>query len=310
MQEDLQLFAVIVEQSSMNKASALLNLSQPALSRKIAKLEEELGAPLFRRVGRRLELTRIGELTYDYAVQLRQMHRQYLLTLAEFKQTHRFTLTIGASLTTLQTTLPDLIQALTAGHPQIDIKAVTGKTHEIVSLVRDKKIELGLVASVIDDPQLHCVKLFDDHLELVLPRGRMLSDKLAIEDLNGLPMILFSKGTWFRTLTDELFDKFRLHPDVRMEIDSFEAILRLLHTCGAATLLPRSYIRPQMAEDNDLLIVPLPELKKTRRTTSLIHGDPALLEPVVRQWIAEASAGYAARSGLPLSARGGLPGQA
>ncbi|MCM3748172.1 LysR family transcriptional regulator [Paenibacillus pasadenensis] len=308
MQEDLQLFAVIVEQSSMNKASALLNLSQPALSRKIAKLEEELGAPLFRRVGRRLELTRIGELTYDYAVQLRQMHRQYLLTLAEFKQSHRFTLTIGASLTTLQTTLPDFIQALTASHPEIDIKAVTGKTHEIVSLVRDKKIELGLVASVIDDPLLHCVRLFDDHLELVLPRGRVLGDRFSIQDLHGLPMILFSKGTWFRTLTDELLDKFRLHPDVRMEIDSFEAILRLLHTCGAATLLPRSYIRPQMLEDNDLVVAAIPELKGTRRTTSLIHGDPALLEPVVRQWIAEAASGYSSMTRTPLHPRNGQAG--
>ncbi len=301
LNEDLNVFAAVVEQSSMNKASALLNLSQPALSRKIAKLEQELGAQLFRRVGRRLELTRIGELTYDYALQARQLHRKYMSTLSEFKQTHRSSLTIGASLTTLQTTLPDLIQALTASHPEIDIKAVTGKTHEIVSLVRDKKIDLGLVASVIDDPQLHCVPLFDDHLELVLPRCHLLTEngKLAIRTLSGLPMILFSKGTWYRNLTDELFDTHRLHPDVKMEIDSFEAILRLLHTCGAATLLPRSYIREQMLADNDLMVVPVLELEQAKRTTSLIHGDPARLEPAVRDWIREAAANYFRRSASP-----------
>ena len=294
MLEDLNIFAAVVEQSSMNKAAALLNLSQPALSRKIAKLEDELGAPLFRRIGRRLELTRIGELSYDYALQLRGMHRQYLSTISEFKNTHRSSLTIGASLTTLQTTLPDLIQALTDTHPEIDIKAVTGKTHEIVTLVREKKIDLGLVASTIDDSQLHCVPLFDDHLELVLPRCHLLAEKgdLAISALSGLPMILFSKGSWFRILTDELFDLYRLHPDVKMEIDSFEATLRLLHTCGAATLLPRSYIRPQMLADNDLMVVPVAELGQIKRTTSLIHGDPARLEPSIREWISEAAANY------------------
>lgn len=60
--EDLNAFAVIVEQSSLNKASKLLNLSQPALSRKIAKLEEELGVNLFDRRGKRLEITSTGRL--------------------------------------------------------------------------------------------------------------------------------------------------------------------------------------------------------------------------------------------------------
>ncbi|MGO4375964.1 LysR family transcriptional regulator, partial [Paenibacillus sp. MCAF20] len=71
MYDELHVFSVIVEQSSMNKASALLNLSQPALSRKIAKLEQDIGSPLFRRIGKRLELTRIGQLTYEYAIELR-----------------------------------------------------------------------------------------------------------------------------------------------------------------------------------------------------------------------------------------------
>lgn len=292
MYEELHVFTVIVEQSSMNKASALLNLSQPALSRKLAKLEGEIGVELFRRVGKRLELTRIGQLTYEYALELRQLHRNYLQTVAEFTATGRTTLTIGASLTTLQTTLPDLIQMLTSTHPEFDIKAVTGKTHEIVSYVRDHRVDIGIVASSIDDAALRCVPLFDDHLLLVLPQGHVVTEKgsLHIEDLNGLPMILFSKGTWYRVLTDELLSTHNILPDVRMEIDSFEAILRLLHTCRAGTLLPKSYMREQLLEDNDLIVVPIRELEQAKRTTSLIHIDPAALSPSVRQCIGEIAA--------------------
>jgi DNA-binding transcriptional LysR family regulator len=278
----------------MNKASALLNLSQPALSRKIAKLEQEIGSPLFRRIGKRLELTRIGQLTYEYAIELRQLHRKYLQTVSEFAATGHTSLTIGASLTTLQTTLPDLIQTLTTAHPEIDIKAVTGKTHEIVSLVRDHKADIGIVASSIEDSTLRCIPLFDDHLSLVLPRNQVITDKgtLGIQDLTGMPMILFSKGTWYRLLTDELFDKYHLQPDVRMEIDSFEAILRLLHTCRAATLLPQSYMRNQLLEDNELIVVSIRELADTKRTTSLIHADSAALSPSIRLWINEIAARF------------------
>ncbi|SEO19662.1 LysR family transcriptional regulator [Paenibacillus sp. OV219] len=294
MLDELYMFTVVVEQASLNKASAELNLSQPALSRKIAKLEQELGVLLFNRIGKRLELTRIGQLTYDYAVETRQQHLRYLKLVAEYKTAGRKVLTIGASLTTLQTSLPDLIQTLTANSPELDIKAITGKTHEIVTLVRERKADLGIVASGIDDPHLKCIPLFDDHLVLVLPRNHFVMDKglPVITDLNGLPMILFSKGTWYRILTDELFEKYRLLPDVRMEIDSFEAILRLLHTCRAATLLPKSYLRPEMLKDNDLIVIPIRELEATKRTTSLIHAESESLSPAVRLWIDEIATHY------------------
>ncbi|RIX53007.1 LysR family transcriptional regulator [Paenibacillus nanensis] len=294
MYEELHVFTVIVEQSSMNKASALLNLSQPALSRKLAKLEDEIGAQLFRRIGKRLELTRIGQLTYEYALELRQLHRSYLQTVSEFTATGRTSLTIGASLTTLQTTLPDLIQLLTSTHPEYDIKAITGKTHEIITFVREHKVDIGIVASSIEDSSLRCIPLFDDHLLLVVPRGHLMTEKgsLHIHDLNGLPMILFSKGTWYRILTDELFEMHGISPDVRMEIDSFEAILRLLHTCRAGTLLPKSYLREQLLSDNDLMVVPIRELEDTKRTTSLIHIDPSGLSPAIRQCVTEIAAKF------------------
>ncbi|MBB3108394.1 DNA-binding transcriptional LysR family regulator [Paenibacillus phyllosphaerae] len=294
MLEELNMFAVVVDQSSMNKASSLLNLSQPALSRKIAKLEEQLGVELFRRVGKRLELTRMGQLTYEYAVETRQRHLRFMQLVGDYKEAGRSTLTIGASLTTLQATLPDMIWALTLRNPELDIKAITGKTHEIVTLVREKRADIGIVASLIDDQSLTCMPLFDDNLELVLPRNHYMMDKSKheIADLNGLPMILFSKGTWYRILTDELFDKYHLQPDVRMEIDSFEAILRLLHTCRACTLLPRSYLRPQLLADNDLTVVRIRELEETKRTTSLIHAGFESMPPSLRQWVDEISKLY------------------
>ena len=74
--ELLDVFAVVVEQVSLNKASQLLNISQPALSRKIMKLEEELGVELFIRKGKRLELTKVGQICYDHALELRHLERK------------------------------------------------------------------------------------------------------------------------------------------------------------------------------------------------------------------------------------------
>lgn len=137
--EDLNAFAVIVEQSSLNKASKLLNLSQPALSRKIAKLEEELGVNLFDRRGKRLEITSTGRFVYTFALEQRQRQLRFLQKLSQHKNEAQSMLTLGASLTTLQTTLPTLVEAFMSKHPQTELKLLTGKTHEIVAFVRDKK---------------------------------------------------------------------------------------------------------------------------------------------------------------------------
>ena len=61
---DFEVFAAVVEEVSVNRAAAALNLSQPAVSRKIMAMEEELGLRLFDREGKRLRLTRAGRIYY------------------------------------------------------------------------------------------------------------------------------------------------------------------------------------------------------------------------------------------------------
>ncbi|SFA94292.1 DNA-binding transcriptional regulator, LysR family [Cohnella sp. OV330] len=290
MLEDMRVFATVVEHSSLNRAADRLNVTQPALSRRIARLERELGVDLFRRIGKRLELTPAGQFTYEFALELRRFHGDYLQRLNAFKTAEAPVATIGASLTTLQTTLPELITAMTEKHPNLEIKAVTGKTHEIATLVKERKVDFGLVASSVeDDPSITSTPLFDDTVVLVLPRSHFIVERtqLSMSDLNGLPMILFAPGTWYRNLTDELFRQYSVKPDVRMEIDSFEAIVRLLGASRAGTMLPKSYLRPQMLSDNDLYIVRIRELEEFKRTTSLIYGDLAWLAPSTRYLIEE-----------------------
>ena len=292
MYEELDVFAVVVEQSSINKASKILNLSQPALSRKIAKLEAELGVQLFNRRGKRLELTSIGQLTYTFALEQRQQQVKFMRTLAHYREGEQITITLGASLTTLQTTLPPLVNAFMEKHPTAEIKLITGKTHEIVSSVRDKRADVGIVASSINQSGLNCIPLFDDHLELVIPADHPLSqvEEASIEHLQGLPMIIFSTGTWYRKLTDDLFHRWGIMPDIRMEIDSFEAIIRMIPTIKAAALLPKSYLRQQLLSDNGLVDIHIPALIETRRTTSLIYGDASELSKAAVRWIAETEA--------------------
>ncbi|KAA9008593.1 LysR family transcriptional regulator [Paenibacillus spiritus] len=278
MFDDLDIFATVVEQSSLNRASRLLNVSQPALSRKIAKLEERLGVTLFARQGKRLELTEVGRLTYTYALEQRQQRAKFLETLSRFRQGEPLLLTLGASLTTLQTTLPPLVHAYMDKYPAAELKLITGKTHEIVSSVAEGRYDVGIIASATREPGLRCIPLFEDQLRLVVAGHHPLTavPALTMEHLHRQPMILFSKGTWYRRMTDELFQRSGIEPDVRMEIDSFEAIVRLLPTIKAAALLPKSYLRPELLTSGGLASLHIKELEQTQRSTCLIYRDGPL----------------------------------
>lgn len=292
-------FTKIVELSSLNKASRVLNISQPALSRQIMKLEEELDVKLFSRKGKRLELTRAGEICYEHAVEINAKQDTLMRNLKQFKKVDKHTsFTIGASLTTLQATLPDLLSAYLNEFPLVDVKASTGKTHEIVSMVKEKKVDIGLVASSIEVNGLICEPLFEDHLCLILPAMHPYINKSAhtVDDLQGLPLILFSRGTWYRVLTDEWFQQYGIQPNIKMEIDSFEAIIRLVSSCKTATLLPLSYVRAHLEENNGLIICHVPELEATTRTTSLIFSREAQENEAVNSFIQTARAYFATRT--------------
>ena len=173
----LAYFAEIVEQQSLNRAARRLNVSQPALSRHLRALEDEVGQKLFERVGKRLVMTPAGDMLYKFALEERRLERRYRQAFSEWGAAGKHALTIGASLTTLQSTLPDLIAAFTAAEPDTDISAVTGKTHEIVAMVKERKVDVGLIAARIDEPSLVCVPLFDDHLSLIVPRRHPLAGR-------------------------------------------------------------------------------------------------------------------------------------
>jgi len=91
---------------------------------------------------------------------------------------------------------------------------------------------------------------------------------------------------------DELFLRYAIFPDVKMEIDSFEAIIRLVPTCHAAALLPKSYLRSSLLADNGLIARNIAELEMTKRTTSLIYSEAAEHDAAVRQFIAKARSAF------------------
>lgn len=123
----LRAFACVVEMGSLTKAASQLGLSQPTLSRQIATLEEQVGAPLFDRTGRRLRPTEMAQTLQDCA---QRMH-DAVQALGSLSQTPRDTLSGTVRISTNEViaayVLPAVLARLAQQHPDIEIELVTSQ---------------------------------------------------------------------------------------------------------------------------------------------------------------------------------------
>ena len=137
-------FVAVVEQGSLTRAATTMGLSQPTLSRQIAELEKTVGAPLFERVARGLQLTETGENLVEPARHMMAAARSLGIAAASQDTDLQGTVRITATEIVAAFVLPDLVRQLAVQHPEIQIEVVA--SNQISNLLeREADIAIRMV---------------------------------------------------------------------------------------------------------------------------------------------------------------------
>lgn len=178
----------------MTHAARELGVSQPALSRAIAKLEEEFGVPLFERKTRTLELTEAGKL-------LQEQSRQILSILNDLKEQLRDDgqtghLTIGAIPTIAPYFLPGFLREFSRAFPQVKLSISERTTDQLIQACQQGDVDLGILALPISVKYLEVQSLMKDELLLVHASGHELAaqDPLKLKQLADYPFVLMDEA--------------------------------------------------------------------------------------------------------------------
>lgn len=282
----LAAFVAVVEQGTVIEAAEKLHIAQPAVSRYIRRLEDELGFPLFEHRGRQLRLTPFGRWAYERA-------RRILEEASLLSRSQRLpALYVGASLLTLPTFLPRVIERFRQLASDVELHVETGLSGEVYESVAHGRIEVGMVSDAHARPHLRVVPLFTDHLWFLYPRAGSWSRREAVrvEELSQFPLVLMSPKTVIRAELDRLFRRHQVHPDIRMEVDNVDVIQRVVAAGLGATILPRSVCLPALHGDGwyaaPLIVGPeaTEPLDGLSRTFGLITLDAAV-SPLAEIWI-------------------------
>src|SRR3990172_11350665 len=175
----LRVFHTVARRESYSRAAEDLHISQPAVSKHVLDLEEELGAKLFHRLGRRIVLTEAGRLMTDYAQRIFVLADEARRALEELQGLERGRLHLGASTTPGCYLLPRVLAAFRARYPRLEVSLDIMRSQDVVGQVIRQDLDLGFVGATFA-ADLHVQPYVEDELVLILRPGHPLASARAI----------------------------------------------------------------------------------------------------------------------------------
>jgi LysR family transcriptional regulator, hydrogen peroxide-inducible genes activator len=167
----LEYFCAVARMGSFTKAAEDLGIAQPSLSEQIARLEQGLGAALFERLNRRIELTPLGEAILGKAQALLEDAAALPDHFERAREGVHGPLRVGAIPTILPYFLAPLLKGFTERYRDVDLHVREGTTAELVDQVLDGMLDVAVVSLPVEGAGLVMKELFRDPLYLAVPEG-------------------------------------------------------------------------------------------------------------------------------------------
>jgi DNA-binding transcriptional LysR family regulator len=274
----LKAFTAVVEEGSFTKAAERVALSQPAVTQSVKALENQAGEALLERLSRGVRLTEAGRTVYEAAKKIISIAEETKNALEALRSGEAGRAVIGAGATISIFVLPEIIESFKELNPAIRLAVLTGSTTEIRDLVLSGEADIGIVTSPLRHPDLDVFPLYEDEMVLVTGRNSALPQEPSFSDLEGEPLVLFAKGSGFRSYLDEIFQTKGFEPTMAMESDSMEAIKRMAVVGLGSAIIPRVVAEPELSQGL-LRVLSVRGLAPMRRLTQVIRkrGRPASL---------------------------------
>jgi DNA-binding transcriptional LysR family regulator len=225
----LQVFHTVARLLSFTKAAESLSMTQPAVTFQIRQLEEDFNTRLFDRGHNKVSLTEAGEQVFEYAGRIFELYDEMQETVKEMTGEIAGALTLGASTTVAEYMLPALLGDFKTKYPDVNIRLKVANTENIVHMVEENVIDLGVVEGRVNNKLLLLETCRMDQLVVIMPPGHELADKTAldVEALLHCPFIFREPGSGTREVISDYLrehgrDEQALHS--ALELGSPEAI--------------------------------------------------------------------------------------
>ncbi|WP_440113015.1 LysR family transcriptional regulator [Paenibacillus sp. QZ-Y1] len=236
-------FIVVCEELHFTRAAEKIGISQPTLSQQIRALEDELGVPLFDRVGKKIVMTQAGALFLEHSIQMVRHLQNTQDAIAEFRNDQRGKLVIGVLPSDLDYRLTPLLVDFHTRFPKVKLKVVS--SIYVINQVLDNEVDIGIELTSSPDDHLVRIPLCREEYVLVVSENHDWAERttIGIKQLRDIQTVMFPEGFTGRELVDSYCRKYGFTLNTIMETSSATSIISLVKANVGGTVLPLPLIQ-------------------------------------------------------------------
>jgi LysR family transcriptional regulator, nitrogen assimilation regulatory protein len=242
----LHYFVRIAELGSITRASAHLQIAQPALTRHVQRLEDEVDAVLFTRANRGVRLTEAGHKLLESAQRILRDVERAGDEIRAHKADPSGKIILGVTPTLCPVVVPELFARMRRHYPMIELKVVHAGTVRLEEFVVDGRVDLALLAEISKSRLIASMRLAEEEMVLVTRPGARPHGIVSAEELNRTPLIL---GDGLRAALDVLLAGRGIVLQVDTELNDHETIRLMVQQGVGASILPHSSVHRECARE-------------------------------------------------------------
>jgi LysR family transcriptional regulator, low CO2-responsive transcriptional regulator len=270
--DQIETFLAVATYGGFHRAAKALHVSQPAVSARIRMLEESLGAALFVRTRSQVSLSSAGKALRPHAESLLRALSLARQAVHEQQPLVSGILSISAGLSISTYLLPDVLKKYRATNPKVMVSVRSGNSVQVLKMVLDGEVDLGLARSVLH-PEVETESLRDDPLLLIAhphhPAAR--KRKINLEEAESLPLIFYDRGSSDWTLTNGLFRRAGLLPNVVLEVEGIETCKRMILRQLGVGFLPQLAVTGEL-QNGRLRSIQITDAEPLHRNLDVIRS--------------------------------------
>lgn len=238
----LKYFLEVVKHKSITKASESLHISQPALSKMVKGLEDEIGMTLLLRSNKTHELTDGGAIVYEYAQKIIAQVDEMTTTLQDMTNLTRGTINIGIPPIIGSLYFPKVIAKFHQAYPNVSINIKEYGAAKVVKSVEEGEFELGVAVLPVENDDFHVFPLVKEAMKLIVNKSHPLStkQKVLMKELAGEEFIFYSEEFALHEIMRKKFIHEGFEPNIIFKSSQWDFMVEIVAANLGITILPES----------------------------------------------------------------------